>query len=335
VERGIIMNTEHIHLWQHDHDFNSGKKSSETKTLIVVIITLLTMLAEIFIGWLSNSMALLADGFHMGTHAIALGISLGAYMLARRHAKSSGFAFGTWKMEILGAYTSAIVLGIAGLAMVFMSVERFLNPLAIRYNEALLVAVLGLSVNIVCAFILGSGHEHEHAHGHEHGHDEGGHDHDHGHENGSDMDLNLKSAYLHVVADALTSILAIAALLGAKYLKLTWLDPAMGILGAFLILRWAFLLLRDTSRILLDWHGDLSVTKRIREIIEQDSDSKVSDLHIWQVSQGKYACIVSIITYSQRPYSHYRKLLDTVPGLAHVTVEVLSCSPDKLCTAQY
>lgn len=322
------MNSEHIHLWQHDHDFNSGKKSSETKTLVVVIITLLTMFAEIFIGWLSNSMALLADGFHMGTHAIALGISLGAYMLARRHAKSSGFAFGTWKIEILGAYTSAIVLGIAGLAMIVMSVERFLNPLVIRYNEALIVAMLGLSVNIICALILGSGHNH----GHEHDHDEVVHN--HVHEHGRDMDLNLKSAYLHVVADALTSILAIAALLGAKYLKLTWLDPAMGILGAFLILRWAFLLLRDTSRILLDWHGDLSVTKSIREIIEQDSDSKVSDLHIWQVSEGRYACIVSVITGSGRTYSYYKRLLDSVPGLVHVTVEVLACSPDKLCTSE-
>ncbi|HEY9161775.1 MAG TPA: CDF family Co(II)/Ni(II) efflux transporter DmeF [Desulfomonilia bacterium] len=323
-----MMNSEHIHLWQHDHDFNSGKKSSETKTLVVVIITLLTMFAEIFIGWLSNSMALLADGFHMGTHAIALGISLGAYMLARRHAKSSGFAFGTWKIEILGAYTSAIVLGIAGLAMIVMSVERFLNPLVIRYNEALIVAMLGLSVNIICALILGSGHNH----GHEHDHDEVVHN--HVHEHGRDMDLNLKSAYLHVVADALTSILAIAALLGAKYLKLTWLDPAMGILGAFLILRWAFLLLRDTSRILLDWHGDLSVTKSIREIIEQDSDSKVSDLHIWQVSEGRYACIVSVITGSGRTYSYYKRLLDSVPGLVHVTVEVLACSPDKLCTSE-
>jgi cation diffusion facilitator family transporter len=329
-----MMNTEHIHLWQHDHNFNAGKKSSERRTLIVVVITLLTMFAEIFFGLLSNSMALLADGFHMGTHAIALGISLGAYMLARRHAKSSGFAFGTWKIEILGAYTSAIVLGIAGLAMIIMSIERFLNPLVIRYNEALIVAVLGLSVNMVCAFILGSGHDHGHTHGYEHSHDEEGHDHDHGHENGHGMDLNLKSAYLHVVADALTSILAIAALLGAKYLKLTWLDPAIGILGAFLILRWAFLLLRDTSRILLDWHGDLSVTKSIREIIEQDSDSKVNDLHIWQVSEGRYACIVSVVTGSGRTYSYYKRLLDSVPGLVHVTVEVLECTPEKLCTSE-
>lgn len=321
------MHTEHIHLWQHDHDFNAGKKSSENKTLVVVIITLLTMFAEIFFGWLSNSMALLADGFHMGTHAIALGISLGAYMLARRHAKSSGFTFGTWKIEILGAYTSAIVLGVAGLAMIFMSVGRFLNPLDIRYNEALVVAVLGLSINVICALILGSGHDH----GHAHDFDEEGHD--HGHEHSRGMDLNLKSAYLHVVADALTSILAIAALLGAKYLKLTWLDPAMGILGAFLILRWAFLLLRDTSRILLDWQGDLSITKSIREIIEKDSDSKISDLHIWQVSEGRFACIVSVVTGSGRTYSYYKRLLDSVPGLVHVTVEVLSCSPDRPCTS--
>ncbi len=321
------MHTDHIHLWQHEHDFNAGKESSEKKTFIVVIITLLTMTAEIFFGWLSNSMALLADGWHMGTHAIALGISLAAYMLARRHARNSGFAFGTWKIEILGAYTSAIVLSVAGLAMILMSVERLIKPLDIRYNEALTVAVLGLAVNLICAFILGAGHDH----GHVHGHDEDDHDHDETHQH--DMDLNLKSAYLHVVADALTSILAIAALLGAKYLEFKWLDPSMGILGAVLILRWAVLLLRDTSRILLDWQGDLTVTKKIREVIEKDGGSEISDLHVWQVSQGSFACIVSIITSSNRSYSHYKKLLDTVPGLAHVTVEVLSCSPEKPCTA--
>jgi cation diffusion facilitator family transporter len=315
------MHKDHIHLWQHEHDFNMEKKSSEIKTLIVVIITLLTMSAEIFFGWLFNSMALFADGWHMGTHAAALGISLGAYMLARRHARNLEFTFGTWKIEILGAYTSAIILGIVGIAMVFISIERFLSPLEIRYDQALIVAVIGLAVNVVCAFILGSGHDH--ARDHEHDRE----DHDHG------MDLNLKSAYVHVIADALTSILAIAALLGAKFLHLNWLDPAMGILGAFLILRWALSLLRETSHILLDRQSDSLLGGKIRETIEADKDSKVSDLHIWQVSQGQFACIVSVVTGSNQSYSHYKKLLDKIPGLAHVTVEVLSCSPERPCTS--
>jgi cation diffusion facilitator family transporter len=319
------MHKDHIHLWQHDHNFNTEKKSSETKTLIVVIITLLTMFAEIFFGWLFNSMALFADGWHMGTHAAALGISLGAYMLARRHARNLEFTFGTWKIEILGAYTSAIILGIVGIAMVFVSIERILSPLEISYDKALTVAVIGLAINVICALILGSGNNH----GHEHGHEEG-QDHDH-HKNG--MDLNLKSAYIHVIADALTSVLAICALLGAKFLHFNWLDPAMGILGAILILRWAFSLLKETGHILLDRQSDSMLGGKIREIIEADNDSKVSDLHIWQVSEGQFACIVSVVTGSNLSYSHYKKLLDRIPGLAHVTVEVLACSPERPCTS--
>ena len=319
------MHKDHIHLWQHNHDFNTEKKSSEVKTLIVVVITLLTMFAEIFFGWIFNSMALFADGWHMGTHAAALGISLGAYMLARRHAKNLEFTFGTWKIEVLGAYTSAIILGIVGIAMVFVSVERMFKPLEIRYDQALAVAVIGLAINIICALILGAGHDN----GHEHGHEEG-QDYDHHHKG---MDLNLKSAYIHVIADALTSVLAIGALLGAKFLHFNWLDPAMGILGAILILRWAFSLLRETAHILLDRQSDSMLGGKIRETIEADNDSKVSDLHIWQVSQGQFACIVSVVTGSNLPYSHYKKLLDKIPGLAHVTVEVLSCSPEKPCTS--
>ena len=319
------MHKDHIHLWQHNHDFNTEKKSSEVKTLIVVVITLLTMFAEIFFGWIFNSMALFADGWHMGTHAAALGISLGAYMLARRHAKNLEFTFGTWKIEVLGAYTSAIILGIVGIAMVFVSVERMFKPLEIRYDQALAVAVIGLAINIICALILGAGHDN----GHEHGHEEG-QDYDHHHKG---MDLNLKSAYIHVIADALTSVLAIGALLGAKFLHFNWLDPAMGILGAILILRWAFSLLRETAHILLDRQSDSMLGGKIRETIEADKDSKVSDLHIWQVSQGQFACIVSVVTGSNLPYSHYKKLLDKIPGLAHVTVEVLSCSPEKPCTS--
>jgi cation diffusion facilitator family transporter len=228
------MHHEQIELWQHLHIFNAEKKSIEARTLMVVIVTFSTMIAEIVFGLLSNSMALLADGWHMGTHAFALGVSLFAYIMARKYAHDHRFTFGTWKIEILGAYTSAIVLGVAGVLMVFVSIERFFKPLGIHYTEAIFVASLGLLVNIVCALILSGG---KHSHGHEHQHDGIEHDH-HNHE-----DLNLKSAYLHVLADAFTSVLAIVALLGAKYLKFNWLDPFMGILGAGLILRWSFLLL--------------------------------------------------------------------------------------------
>ncbi len=229
------MHDEQIELWQHHHVFNADKKSVEKSTLIVVVITFVTMIAEILFGWISHSMALLADGWHMGTHAFALGISLIAYVMARKFAKDRSFTFGTWKIEILGAYTSAIVLGLVGLIMIYSSINRILHPLNIYYNQALLVAVIGLTVNVVCAVILNSGgHSHENAHHHE---EDDHHAHSHHHE-----DLNLKSAYLHVVADALTSVLAIAALIGAKYFNFVWLDPFMGIVGAVLIIRWSYLL---------------------------------------------------------------------------------------------
>ena len=237
------MHDEQIDLWQHHHLFNVEKKSVEKSTLIVVIITFITMIAEILFGWISHSMALLADGWHMGTHAFALGISLIAYIMARKFAKDRSFTFETWKIEILGAYTSAIVLGIVGLIMIYSSIDRILHPLSIYYNQALLVAFIGLSVNVVCAVILdrGSSSEHEHHHKED---DCTSHLHRH-------KDLNLKSAYLHVVADALTSVLAIAALLGAKYFNVIWLDPFMGIVGAGLILHWSSLLLKETGGILL------------------------------------------------------------------------------------
>lgn len=312
---------EEIELLQHHHVFNVDKKSVEKSTFIVVIITFITMIAEIIFGWLSNSMALLADGWHMGTHAFALGISLIAYIAARKFARDKSFTFGTWKIEILGAYTSAIVLGMVGLIMVYSSVERMINPLGIYYNQALLVAVIGLAVNALCAVILNnSGHSHEHEHGHKHSHEAGHPSHEHHHK-----DLNLKSAYLHVVADALTSVLAIAALLGAKYCHLVWLDPFMGIVGAGLILRWSFLLLRETASILIQREMDSPIAVNIKEIIESDGDTKVSDLHIWQVAQNKYACIVSLVTSKNNTVEDYKTRLKKIHELTHVTVEIFEC----------
>ena len=314
------MHNEQIELWQHQHIFNVAKKAIERRTLIVVIITFVTMIAEILFGWISNSMALLADGWHMGTHAFALGVSLIAYVMARKYAKDETFTFGTWKIEILGAYTSAIVLGIVGVIMIFSSIGRIIHPLNIHYNQALFIAVLGLLVNLVCAVILNSGgHAHEHEHHHHHGEDEDSH-HKHNQE-----DLNLKSAYLHVVADALTSILAIAALLGAKYFEFVWLDPFIGIVGAGLILRWSFLLLKDTGGILLEREIDNPIVDEIKNEIESDGDSKISDLHIWKVAQNKYACMVSLVTAKNYSIGEYKERLNKVHELAHVTIEINKC----------
>ncbi len=315
------MHNENIELWEHHHVFNAEKKAVEKRTLVVVIITFIMMVAEIFFGWLTNSLALFADGWHMGTHAFALGISLAAYILARRYAADRTFAFGAWKIEILGAYTSAIVLGLVGLLMIYSSVERLIHPLAIQYNQALLVATLGLVVNVVCALILNAGghsHDHHHSHAHDSHHED--HDHDDHHE-----DLNQKSAYMHVLADALTSVLAIMALLGAKYFNFNQLDPLMGIIGAALILHWAARLLSATARILLQREMDSPVAAEIRQIIEADGDTKVSDLHIWQVAQNRYACIVSLVTAKDYSIHDYKTRLREVHELAHLTVEIYSC----------
>lgn len=310
------MHREHIELWQHQHVFNVEKKAIEKRTLIVVILTFVTMIAEIFFGWLTNSMALFADGWHMGTHAFALGISLLAYILARKFAEDSRFSFGAWKIEVLGAYSSAIVLGMVGLLMVFTSVQRIINPLSIQFNQALFVAVLGLLVNVICAVIL---NHKEHAP--DQHHDQRKHS-GHHHER---QDLNHQSAYLHVVADALTSVLAIVALIGAKYLHFNWLDPFMGIVGAGLIMQWSVFLLKDTAKILLEREMDSPIVKEIREEIESDGDTKISDLHIWQIAQNKYACIVSLVTGNQHTIEEYKMRLRNVHELAHITIEIYQC----------
>ena len=311
------MHHENIGLWQHHHAFNVEKKAIEKRTLIVVILTFVTMIGEIIFGWITNSMALLADGWHMGTHAFALGVSLFAYIMARKYAKDQRFTFGTWKIEILGAYTSAIVLGIVGILMIFSSIERMINPLGIHYNQALFVAILGLLVNLICAAVLNvDDHSHEHVHHHENEHSHHEHKHD---------DLNLKSAYLHVIADALTSVLAIGALLGAKYFKFNWLDPFMGIIGAGLIIRWSYYLLKDTGFILLEREMDDPVADEIRHEIESDGDSKICDLHIWKVAQNKYACIVSLVTGNKYSIEEYKTRLSKVHELAHITVEINKC----------
>jgi cation diffusion facilitator family transporter len=336
------MSQTQYNQFPHLHTFNIDKQSTEKRTLIVVVITFTMMIAEIVYGLLANSMALLADGWHMGTHAFALGISLAAYIIARKHAKNSRFTFGTWKIEILGAYSSALVLAIVAIVMVYSSIERLVHPLSIQYNQALMVAAIGLIVNIVSALILNAGgrslhhhhHHHHHHHQQQHTHDEhsehGNHNiHDNNHEdhNHKDHDLNLKSAYLHVIADALTSVFAIGALLGAKYLRQDWLDPFMGIVGAALISRWAYLLLKESSAILLDHNTNTHLWEEIRECIESDKHTKICDFHIWRVADTKYSCILSIVSPKEQSIEIYRDRLRNVYELAHVTIEINEC-PD-------
>lgn len=325
----------HIHqldTWRHGHNFLNTQASTanERRTFYVVVLTAAAMVVEIAAGWLFNSMALLADGWHMATHAGALGIAVFAYRFARRNADNRRFTFGVGKVEVLGGYTSAIVLGLVALMMVWESVERMVNPLAISYDEAMLVAALGLVVNLVSAWMLhgGAGHGHHHGHGHEHSHHHHSHSHAHHHH-----DSNLRAAYLHVIADALTSVLAIVALLCGKAFGWGWMDAAMGIVGAVIISKWAYGLLRDTGGVLLDNVEDPAKAKVIRQTIEADADNRVVDLHLWHVGAGKSGAIVSLVTHFPKPPEHYKALLAHIHGLAHVTVEVHACEGEPCLPA--
>ena len=315
----------HSESRQHSHVFDREKTAVEQRTLTVVVITLAMMIVEIIVGWLSNSMALYADGWHMGTHAFALGLSWVAYRLARKHAADRRYAFGTWKIEILGAFTSAIILGIIGLLMIGTSLERLLNPRDIRYGQAMIVAAIGLIVNVVSAVILDfreGRSDHDHPPHHEHDPRSG----PDGRRRGSrtSSDLNLKSAYLHVAADALTSVLALAALAGAKYFRWNALDPAIGIVGAGLILRWAFSLIKQTSGILLDRApaSETRLADSIRNEIESGGAAAVCDLHLWKVAPRRYACILSLIAPNPLTADDYKARLAGYPELAHLTIEI-------------
>lgn len=301
--------------WQHSHVFDDGNPLARRKTAWATAITAVMMVVEIVGGWVFNSMALLADGWHMSSHALALGLAVLAYGYARKYAQDTRFAFGTWKIEVLGGYSSAIILLMVAAFMVFQSVERLFSPAAIHYNEAIAVGLLGLAVNLVCAWLLKDGHDHGHGHSH-HGHDH--HDqHHHGH------DLNLRSAYLHVVADAATSVLAILALFGGKWLGASWLDPVMGIVGAVLVTIWAVGLLRESGRVLLDAQMDAPVVQEIREVIAASPiPAEITDLHVWLVGKAKYACIIALATHDAVTPDYFRAQLAIHEELVHISVEV-------------
>lgn len=280
------------------HSFTQGNPVAERRTRWVMWLTLVMMVLEIAGGWIFNSMALMADGWHMSSHAFALGLTVFAYRMAARYARDRRFAFGTWKMEILGGYTSALLLVGVAVTMLVESVERMVNPLPIGYDQAIATAVLGLAVNLVSAWMLkddhhhhghshGHAHDHAHAHATSHGHDE--------HAHGTHADLNLRAAYIHVLTDAATSILAILALFGGKWWGASWLDPLMGIVGAVLVGVWAKGLLRDCALVLLDAEMDNPLTERIaRTLTGAAMPVKVQDLHLWRVANDKYACIVAL-----------------------------------------
>lgn len=309
----------HIHTlddWRHDHVFiASDQERSEKRAYWVIALTVTMMIVEISSGWLFNSMALLADGWHMASHAAALCITVFAYWYARRNLHNHRYTFGTGKVGVLGGFSSAVVLGVVALIMVWESVQRFFEPLTIRFDEAIAVAVLGLSVNLVSAWLLHQGGGHDHHDHHENGHHRHHHHHDH----------NLRAAFLHVMADALTSVLAIIALLTGKMLGWIWMDPMMGIVGALVIGHWTYGLLRDTSRILLDSDAGEDLKVDIRNTIESDADNRVADLHLWRVGPRHVAVIVSVVTHFPKSAEHYKDLLRDHRDLAHVTVEVNRC----------
>lgn len=327
------MHTHSLDHLTHSHAFLGERHDeNERRTWIVVGLTLAMMTAEIAGGIWSGSLALVADGWHMSTHAAALAISAAAYRYARRHAADPRFAFGTGKLGELAAYTSAVVLAMIALLIGYESVERLLHPVPIAYGEAVAIAALGLAVNLASAWLLRDGHDHHghgHHHGHAHDHDDHGHHHDaHNHVApvaGAARDLNLRAAYVHVLADAATSVLAIAGLLLAWAFGWRFMDPLVGLVGTAVIASWAWGLLRDAGRVLVDALPEAGqVAAEVRERLERDGE-RVTDLHLWQVGPGHLACIVALVSDAPRPPSAYKARLADVPGLSHVTVEVEPC----------
>lgn len=311
------MHGETLERWRRSHDFAGDSRRAERSTLRVVALTAVMMIVEIAAGAIYGSMALLADGWHMATHVAAFTVTLFAYRYARAHVHDPRFSFGTGKVTTLAGFASAVGLAMVALLMAIESTVRLFEPRVIRFDEALVVAVLGLVVNLVCGYLLLQG---------THGHDgpaaaTAHHPHEHAH------DHNLRAALLHVLTDALTSVLAIAALLAGKVAGLTWLDPVIGWFGAAVIARWSWGLMRTTGHILLDGTADASIRTAIAAAIEADADNRVADLHVWEVGGGHYAVEISLVTHEPRPPAHYKALLRHLPHLAHVLVEVNVC-PD-------
>ena len=305
IARGTTVHITQMKRWMHSHHFIESDAHAERRTRLVAAITGCTMVAEIVVGWMSGSMALLADGWHMGTHMFALGIAAYAYRFARLNRNNPAFTFGTGKVASLAGFTSAVVLGMVAVGMVTESASRLINPQEIRFGQAMAVAVIGFIVNIGSALLLQDGGRHEH-----HGHD---HHHDH----------NRRAAFIHVVADALTSLLAMVALVAVRFWNLRWMDPGVAVLGAVLITVWAVGLLRDSGRILLDAGVSAEKADQIRKAIESDADNRVADLHVWHIDNAVLSVALTVVTHYPKPPDHYRTLLRAIPEVQHSTIEVV------------
>ncbi|XPF93271.1 CDF family Co(II)/Ni(II) efflux transporter DmeF [Colwellia sp. RE-S-Sl-9] len=310
----------------HSHDLGVNNSQNMHKVKIVFWLTTVVMFLEIGAGTWTGSMALLADGWHMGTHSAAFLITIFTYTYAKKHAQNKSFSFGTGKVNYLGGFASAVALAIVALMMVIESVQRLIEPHNIHFNEAIIVAIIGLSVNVLSVFILKDDHHHHH-HGHDHDdheHHEHGHDHhahQHGHKHGH-QDHNIKAAYFHVLADTLTSILAIVALLIGKYIGLTWMDPLMGIVGALVIFHWSFGLIKESSSVLLDKSVKVSTLEKIAEAVSE-KNAIVKDLHVWKIATSHQAAILTVSSTEIIDTQDFKKLiLKFLPHVSHVTVEI-------------
>ncbi|MGB0749207.1 MAG: CDF family Co(II)/Ni(II) efflux transporter DmeF [Magnetospiraceae bacterium] len=319
------MHTHDVGLWRHEHAYGDPAvtQANERRTIYVVLLTAVTMVLEIWAGMAFNSMALLADGWHMASHAGALGIAVLAYRIARYHRHNPRFTFGVGKVESLGGYTSAVALGIAALIMAWESVHRLIDPVEIAFNQAMLVAMLGLVVNLWSAWLLRDGHAHHH-HGHSHDPGQGHAQHHHP----PAQDQNLRGAYLHVLADALTSVLAIAALFCGLWFGWVRMDAVVGLVGALVIARWSYGLLRQAGEVLLDYGQEAETAAAVRQIIEEGSTDRVIDLHIWRVGARHYSAIISLVTDAPLAPDHYKQRLRRLSRLSHITVEVNPCHPE-------
>jgi cation diffusion facilitator family transporter len=311
------MHTHSLDRHRHDHVFlGEQHEENERRTWFVVALTLVMMVGEIAAGSFFGSMALLADGWHMGTHAAALGIAGAAYPFARRQSGNARFSFGTGKFGDLAAFSSALILGIVAVQIAYESVLRLITPVPIAYGEAIAVACLGLAVNLVSAWLLRGNHDHHHGHAH-------GHDHHH-HEHHHHRDNNFRAAYIHVVADAATSVLAIGALVIAMLSGWNGADPIVGIIGSIVIASWAYTLIRDAGGVLLDVSFDKRLERDIRARLEE-GDDRVTDLHVWQLGPGHCAAVISLVSDAPLQPAIYKERLGDLKGLSHVTVEVERC----------
>lgn len=307
-----------LSAWQHGHHFGTpAQQQAEQRTRWVVGLTFAAMLVELAAGFLTGSMALFADGWHMASHVGALGIAAYAYRFARRHAGEARYTFGTGKVTALAGYSSALCLGAVSVWMAWESLTRLYAPVQIRYAEAMMVAVIGLVVNLASAWLLD--HDHDHHHAHDHGHDPDCHGH---------VDHNLRAAYLHVLADALTSVLAIVALGGGMLFGWAFLDPLMGVIGALVVGRWAWGLAQDSASVLLDAEDHGHIAHEIENIITALPDHEIADLHLWRIGPASRACILSLVSHAPQPIEFYRQRLTQIHGLDHVTIEINQC---RLC----